>query len=432
MMNGDHGAPSTLGDEPLPELLPERVPISAMSARPPDDENKTNEPCTIVRRFAGPEADEIFLLCRPDRTTSSVARQAESACKALRDLFASHGASYEHVVSETVFFRHVRQDLNGYLQARRQVFGEPGGRSCPHPATTFVEQPPLNDGGLEVAAHAVIPRRPDTGSAWTISPAPTSERGERPPLSGRCTRVGDQTYLVAGNVYGAGGNAFDETHSMFCSAEALLQEAGMTFRDVVRTWIYVRDIDRDYDDFNRARRAFFRQRGITVRPASTGIGGGSPFDGQAFSMSLHAMKSSAPLQIDVMRAPSLNEAWTYGSDFSRGLKVVEANKIALYISGTASVDEAGRTVHVGDFEAQVERMLMNISSLLAAHGASFRNLVSAITYLKNPGDAQRLREIFHERGFDGFPTALVEAPVCRPDLLCEAEAVAVLPLPHPK
>ena len=99
------------------------------------------------------------------------------------------------------------------------------------------------------------------------------------------------------------------------------------------------------------------------------------------------------------------------------------------MSGTASIDEAGRTVHVGDFEAQAERMLVNISSLLEAHGASFQDLVSAVAYLKNAGDAPLLRAIFHEHGFVGFPCTLVEAPICRPDLLCETEAVAVLPLP---
>ncbi len=32
-----------------------------------------------------------------------------------------------------------------------------------------------------------------------------------------------------------------------------------------------------------------------------------------------------------------------------------------------------------------------------------------------------------EHGFEGFPCTLVEAPICRPDLLCETEALAVLP-----
>jgi enamine deaminase RidA (YjgF/YER057c/UK114 family) len=126
-----------------------------------------------------------------------------------------------------------------------------------------------------------------------------------------------------------------------------------------------------------------------------------------------------------MTSPTLNEAVQYGADFVRGMKVVEANKVALHVSGTASIDEHGRTAHVGDFEAQADRMLVNIAALLEGQGADFGDVVSAITYLKHPADAGRLREKIHAAGFKGFPHALVAAPICRPDLLCETEALAV-------
>ena len=129
-----------------------------------------------------------------------------------------------------------------------------------------------------------------------------------------------------------------------------------------------------------------------------------------------------------MSSPTLNEAWTYGADFSRGLKVVGTNAIILFISGTASVDEKGRTVHAGDFEAQVERMILNISTLLAQQNATFGDVVSAITYLKHPDNASLLAKVFTKRKIGNFPNALVHARVCRPDLLCEMEAIAILPL----
>jgi enamine deaminase RidA (YjgF/YER057c/UK114 family) len=121
----------------------------------------------------------------------------------------------------------------------------------------------------------------------------------------------------------------------------------------------------------------------------------------------------------------------YGSDFCRGLRIVETNKVALHVSGTASIDETGRTAHVGDFAAQVDRMLVNVAALLEGQGATFSDVVSAITYLKHPADAERLREKLHEAGFEGFPNVLVAAPVCRPELLCETEALAVLPRAAP-
>jgi enamine deaminase RidA (YjgF/YER057c/UK114 family) len=72
-------------------------------------------------------------------------------------------------------------------------------------------------------------------------------------------------------------------------------------------------------------------------------------------------------------------------------------------------------------------MFVNIAALLARQGAGFGDVVSAITYLKHAADAGRLRERLRAAGFAGFPHALVVAPICRPDLLCETEALAVLP-----
>jgi enamine deaminase RidA (YjgF/YER057c/UK114 family) len=219
---------------------------------------------------------------------------------------------------------------------------------------------------------------------------------------------------------------------MFQLAEDLLQQAGMEFGDVVRTWIYLREIDRDYAALNRARRAFFRARGIDPVPASTGIGGGPVSDAHDLCLGIYAVKARHPSARTVMTSPTLNEAMHYGADFVRGMRVVETNKIALHVSGTASIDEGGRTAHPGQFDAQADRMLVNIAALLRDQGASFRDVVSAITYLKNPADARCLRDKLHQAGFEGFPHALVVAPICRPELLCETEALAVQPVTaHP-
>src|SRR6266536_1633634 len=63
---------------------------------------------------------------------------------------------------------------------------------------------------------------------------------------------------------------------------------------------------------------------------------------------------------------ALNEAYDYGSAFSRGMRIDLNGLTILLISGTASIDEAGRTVHLGDFRAQLRRTYDNITQLLAA------------------------------------------------------------------
>jgi enamine deaminase RidA (YjgF/YER057c/UK114 family) len=51
----------------------------------------------------------------------------------------------------------------------------------------------------------------------------------------------------------------------------LLESEGACWHDVVRTTCYLRDIERDYDSFNRIRTEFFRALGLDPFPASTGI-----------------------------------------------------------------------------------------------------------------------------------------------------------------
>ena len=362
-----------------------------------------------VRRFSGPLADEVFVHCRPAAGLADVAREAAATYEALFDALASEGVGPEAIVSETVFLRQIREHFMLVRSARSRVLGTAGVHA------TFIGQRPLASvARLEVSAVAIVPR----GRAFS------SMDGTR----AKVVRLGDETTLYAGSIHGSGRDAYDEGLEMFRVAEGLLADAGMSFADVVRTWIYVRDIDRHYAALNRARREFFRRCGIERRPASTCVQG-IPFPGvRDFSMTIQAATSPRGRHIAPMRTPLLNEAWTYGADFSRGLRIVGANEVTLHVSGTASIDDAGRTVHAGRLEAQVDRMLENIASLLAGQGATFDDLASATAYLRNPDDAPVLRSMFRERGFDGFPCAIVEAPLCRPDLLCETEAVAVLPV----
>lgn len=400
----------------------------ALHPRSRGREIQTRHGSATVRRLAGPRADELFLLCRPGAGAGNVGRQAEIAYETMLEVLHSERVAPEALVSETVFFRRVGEDLEAVLAARRRALGGAGNHCC-SPATTFIGEPPIRrEAALEVAAVAVVPHPHESCSAFDVRRAISCPcEACAPGARARVLRIGDQAELRAGNIHGAGRGAFEQAYDMFCVAKELLSQAQMTFGDVVRTWIHLRDIGRDYEAFNQARREFFRDCGIERKPASTGVQG-IPFPAaHDFSLSLHAVTSHRPLEITAMSSTTLNEAWSYGADFSRGLKVVDANKQMLHVSGTASIGEAGETVAIGDFAAQVDQMLRNIASLLAGQGATFSDVVSAVTYLKNPSDASALRAMFRSHGFVGFPCAVVEAPLCRPELLCETEAVAIVP-----
>jgi len=51
----------------------------------------------------------------------------------------------------------------------------------------------------------------------------------------------------------------------------LLEAEGMTWHDVVRTTNYLRDIERDYAEFNKIRTSFYNWLNLDPLPASTGI-----------------------------------------------------------------------------------------------------------------------------------------------------------------
>jgi enamine deaminase RidA (YjgF/YER057c/UK114 family) len=129
----------------------------------------------------------------------------------------------------------------------------------------------------------------------------------------------------------------------------------------------------------------------------------------------------------------LNEAYDYPkpSSFSRGMRIDLNGLAILLISGTASIDESGQSVHIGDFRAQLRRTFQNITLLLEAEGATWHDIVRTTCYLR---DIERDYEVFNEertafyreQGLDPLPASTgIQAILCRPELLIEIEAIAM-------
>lgn len=152
---------------------------------------------------------------------------------------------------------------------------------------------------------------------------------------------------------------------------------------------------------------------------------------------LHAIAtapSTAPIEKRaVTNLNVLNEAYAYDkpSSFARAMRIDLNGVVILLISGTASIDEHGNTVHVGDFRAQLRRTYDNITGLLAAEGATWKDIVRTTCYLR---DIERDYEAFNqertaffaEQRLDPLPASTgIQAILCRPDLLIEIEAIAM-------
>jgi 2-iminobutanoate/2-iminopropanoate deaminase len=130
---------------------------------------------------------------------------------------------------------------------------------------------------------------------------------------------------------------------------------------------------------------------------------------------------------------ALNEAYDYPkpSSFSRGLRIDLNGLAILLISGTASIDENGQSVHIGDFRAQLRRTYYNITRLLEAEGATWKDIVRTTCYLRDiERDYEAFNEertrFFREQGLDPLPASTgIQAILCRPELLVEIEAIAM-------
>jgi 2-iminobutanoate/2-iminopropanoate deaminase len=129
----------------------------------------------------------------------------------------------------------------------------------------------------------------------------------------------------------------------------------------------------------------------------------------------------------------LNEAYAYAkpSSFSRGMRIDLNGLVILLISGTASIDEHGNSVHIGDFRAQMRRTLDNIAGLLASEGATWHDIVRTSCYLRDiERDYAAFNEertaFMNEQGLDPLPASTgIQATLCRPELLVEIEAIAM-------
>jgi len=130
----------------------------------------------------------------------------------------------------------------------------------------------------------------------------------------------------------------------------------------------------------------------------------------------------------------LNEAYDYPTkvSFVRGMRVDLDNCTMLFISGTASVNEEGLSIHDGDIKAQTRRTFTNITALLEAEGADWHDMVRTTCYLADFRHYDEFNEVrnafYEEQGLDPLPASTcIEARICRPELLVEIEAIAMIP-----
>lgn len=221
-----------------------------------------------------------------------------------------------------------------------------------------------------------------------------------------------------------------QTHGIFEKYGAFLKQHGLTLADnVLRTWFFVQNVDTNYAGLVEARNEVFDKEGLTPNThyiASTGIEGGYIDAPTKAMMDAYAISGILPEQITYLHAPEhLSPTHLYGVAFERATAISYKDRKHILISGTASIDSMGETLHRGDINRQLERTLINIDALLMQAGATLEDMQVCIIYLRDPNDHGIVTKMMNQR-YPDIPYEIVTAPVCRPGWLIEIEGLAAI------
>jgi enamine deaminase RidA (YjgF/YER057c/UK114 family) len=225
------------------------------------------------------------------------------------------------------------------------------------------------------------------------------------------------------------GDSAQQTESLLTRYEQSLDSHNATLADnCIRTWFFVRDVDTQYAGMVKARKENFKKEGLTEKThyiSSTGIGG-LPADTKALvQMDAYSITGFEPSQQRYLYAHThLNPTYEYGVTFERGTLMEYGDRKHVFISGTASINNKGEVVHIGNIVKQTERMLENVEKLLEEAGTTFSDVMQIIVYLRDHADYDTVKQMFDSR-FPDLPTVITLAPVCRPTWLIEMECIAV-------
>jgi enamine deaminase RidA (YjgF/YER057c/UK114 family) len=320
-----------------------------------------------------------------------------------------------------------RPDFTSMRSAAYQEFGRPA------PPMTYVEGLPVPSGllsgvviyGIKSAGDSPVEIR-YLGDARNGSPRASLVVTARERALHLCEVIGREA---------PGRSRFTQFLEALDQAREFIVGQGFTSGDIVRTWFYLTEIERDYQQFNDARREFFTQNGIAFTadanelPASTGIQGRSAEGGlvaaDVFCIDKAASRCSFRRISSNLQSEPDGRTYQYKSTFSRGMLVSDEEHEMLHVSGTASINEVGATLHPGDPAEQIRLSLKVVTTLLRQNGFDIEDLCQVTYFFKDEEVYRHFEELRRELGYRDITGPCVIADVCRDDLLFEIDGIAL-------
>lgn len=279
---------------------------------------------------------------------------------------------------------------------------------------SYIQQPPLD--GSKVAL-------------WVYMQSGTDVHADADDLGSTVVCHNGYRHIWTMGMTSCQGDSRRQTADILNMYESTLKSHGADItHHCIRTWFFVRDVDTQYNGLVVARRNNFQENGLTPEThyiSSTGIGGNPPDPKALIQFGSYAMTGFEPGQQRYLYALShLNRTIEYGVTFERGTLLRFGDREQVYISGTASIDNKGQVMHVGNIILQTERMWENVGELLKEGGMGYGDVMMIVVYLRDMADYKVVRRMFAER-FGDLPCVYTLAPVCRPSWLIEMECIAI-------
>ena len=252
-----------------------------------------------------------------------------------------------------------------------------------------------------------------------------------------CVGIGDQVFISGqqtldadGNLLGAGDIAA-QTRNVFENMKSRLEKMGLGLADLVRLNTYYvfdgadENATQYWEDMTRVRLEYFPDPG----PAATAVRiKGMPYEGQLIQIEGVALRgASRDNRKRIM--PDGSWDWSISVPLSQGWRIDER----IFVGGQISADEQGKSVHVGDLDAQTRNIFKFIGNVLSDAGASFDDVAHVKVCFKHDSNlpsgqsyADRIMEVATEfvSGGNAVLTAF-GVDLLYPGLDLEIDAMAI-------
>lgn len=350
-----------------------------------------------------------------------IAAQVREIYANMHRLLLEHGAGKRDIVTQKAFFSNLDDQIEIFREIGEAFFRE---GECDFPATTYIQQPPCpSDTLCELQARVIFASGGEGIEVRTLA-------GVNSPAAGKVVsyRDYDQVFLqsLTGSQRDDMSGLTAQLESALIQAEVLLAQGNMTFRDVVRTWIYLADVEADNGAVEQVRGRFFNSREAQCPASSSGIQSGILPHDQKVGLDLYAVRGRPPVQVETVQAPMAEENTASGSAFACGTTVTQEDRVVAYVSGVAN----GRDQGTSFVERQMMRALMKMEGLLNDCGGGTSDIVRATTCLREPEHFPIFRAISAECGLPGdIPHTVCHADRRGSDRVCEIEVEAVFTPP---